>query len=173
MVHHNCCLASPPEGGGEKQLVVLGRRFENGSPDSEAEPSSLIMTPVTVMKHLVDFWNLQNVATHPAFPSSPLSRTTAPRIIDSQGFCVGILAAIAVACSQDTREFQSLASNAIRLAVCIGALVDFDEIVSGKAKSIAVRWETPADHDYLEQTLTKSPNVSFSSWKEKETKAKS
>ncbi|KAI2700986.1 transcriptional regulator family: Helix-turn-helix [Penicillium roqueforti] len=147
---------------GEKQLAALGRRFENGSPDSEAEPSSLIMTPVTVMKHLVDFWNLQNVATHPAFPSSPLSRTTAPRIIDSQGFCVGILAAIAVACSQDTREFQSLASNAIRLAVCIGALVDFDEIVSGKAKSIAVRWETPADHDYLEQTLTKSPNVYIS-----------
>lgn len=159
---------------GERQLAALGQLVEDGlSASCEVEASNLILTPVTVMRHIVDFWNLQHVATHPALPSSSSSSSSlaaAPRVVDAQGFCVGILAAIAVACSRDTREFQAVASNAIRLAVCIGALVDLDEIVSGNATSMAVRWESLEDYDHLERILTQDHNVSFSPWKKEKKK---
>ncbi|KAJ5357675.1 CAZyme family CE10 [Penicillium brevicompactum] len=137
---------------GESQLLALGRLFEHESED-RVEASNLMMTPITVMRHIVDFWNLQDVATHPAFPSSSLSETEMPRIVDTQGFCVGLLAAIAVACSRNTQEFQYVASNAIRLSLCIGALVDLDEILCGSTTSLAVRWESVEDFDHLEKIL--------------------
>lgn len=145
---------------GDSQLLALGQLFEQGSED-KLEASNLMMTPITVMRHVVDFWNLQNVATHPAFPPSSLSQAEMPRIVDAQGFCVGLLAAIAVACSRDTQEFQSVASNAIRLALCIGALVDLDEISSGSTVSLAVRWESVEDFHRLEEILNSNPEVSF------------
>lgn len=147
---------------GQRQLAALSELFEQGLPASfEIDTSNLVLTPITVMRHIVDFWDLQNVTTHPAFPSSSLlsSQTTAPKIIDAQGFCVGILAATAVASSRDSGKFQAVASNAIRLALCIGALVDLDEIVSGSTKSMAVRWETIEDYDKLQKILTKHREV--------------
>jgi hypothetical protein len=149
---------------GEKQLVTLYQNFEEGLIDeSETEASNLLLTPLTVMRHLVDFWSLKDVSTHPAFPSLVSSPPKAAdrKIIDSQGFCVGFLAATVVACSRDTREFQTIASNAIRLAVCIGALVDLDEFTSGSATSMAVRCESMQDYDFLDRVLTQIPNVSY------------
>lgn len=147
---------------GEKQLAALGQLFEDRlSSSCKLEASNLILTPVTVMRHIVDFWTLQHVARHPVLPSLS-SQTAALRVIDTQGFCVGILAAIAVACSRNICEFQAMASNAIRLAVCIGALVDLDEIVSGNTTSMAVQWESLQDYDHLERMLKQDPSVSFS-----------
>ncbi|KAH0593194.1 Polyketide synthase [Metarhizium humberi] len=147
---------------GEKQLAILGQLVEDGlSANNEVEATNLILTPVTVMSHIIDFWNLQHVATHSALPPSS-SQDATHKVIDAQGFCVGILAAITVSCSRDIREFQALACNAIRLAVCIGALVDLDLIVSGNATSMAVRWESLQNYDHLERVLTQYPNVYIS-----------
>nr|A0A0B5KU17.1 RecName: Full=Non-reducing polyketide synthase mapC'; AltName: Full=Mycophenolic acid biosynthesis cluster protein C' [Penicillium brevicompactum]AJG44381.1 MpaC' [Penicillium brevicompactum] len=143
---------------GENQLLALGRLFEHES-EVRVEASNLMMTPITVMRHVVDFWNLQDVATHPAFPSSSLSETEMPRIVDTQGFCVGLLAAIAVACSRNTQEFQYVASNAIRLSLCIGALVDLDEILCGSTTSLAVRWESVEDFNHLEKILNNNTEI--------------
>ncbi|KAL5358190.1 putative polyketide synthase [Aspergillus floccosus] len=68
-----------------------------------------------------------------------------------------------VACSRDAREFQELASNAIRLAVCIGALVDLDEITSGGATSVAIRWESQESYERLRKILIQEPNVNVNS----------
>jgi Starter unit:ACP transacylase in aflatoxin biosynthesis len=146
---------------GQRQLDALGQLLRGGlTANFVKDGSNLILTPITVMRHIVDFWNLQVIATHPAFPPSLSSRAARPKIIDTQGFCVGILAAIAVASSQNTHEFQIVASNAIRLAICIGALVDLDEIESGNATSMAVRWEALEDYDKVEKILTQCSEVS-------------
>ncbi|KAF7586587.1 hypothetical protein BBP40_008644 [Aspergillus hancockii] len=144
---------------GETQLIALNQLVQSGLPAASVEATNLILTPVTVMRHIVEFWNLQKVAKHPAFPSS---RPRARRVIDTQGFCVGILAAITVACSRSTGEFQAISSNAIRLAVCIGALVDLDGTIAHDFASIALRWETQIDYERLEQILANDPNVYIS-----------
>ncbi|GFF55249.1 conidial yellow pigment biosynthesis polyketide synthase [Aspergillus udagawae] len=150
---------------GESGLAALAQLVNNELPASPlSERLNIILTPLTVMAHIAEFWNLQHVAAHPAFPpqSSVTSPAAVPTIIDTQGFCVGILAAIVVACSRDAREFQAVASNAIRLAVCIGALVDLDEMVSGEATSMAIRWESQESYDHLQHILTQDPNVYIS-----------
>ncbi|KAJ5747634.1 uncharacterized protein N7511_009330 [Penicillium nucicola] len=150
---------------GERDLISLAQSMNKESPAGPVgEPSNIILTPLTVMAHISEFWQLQNVATHPAFQSgsSTASSAALPRIIDAQGFCVGFLAAGVIASSRDAREFQSVASNAIRLAVCIGALVDLDEMVSGEATSMAIRWESEEMYAYLQQILNQDPTVYIS-----------
>ncbi|KAL4811694.1 putative polyketide synthase [Aspergillus spinulosporus] len=148
---------------GERGLTALSQIINNEISASHMnERSNIILTPLTVMAHLAEFWGLQDVAAHPAFPpesSAKYPPTAVPRIIDTQGFCVGILAAIVVACSRDSHEFRMVASSAIRLAVCIGALVDLDETAFGNATSMAVRWESQDGYDRLQKVLVQDPTV--------------
>jgi hypothetical protein len=57
-----------------------------------------------------------------------------------------------------------LASKAVRLALCIGALVDLDAINYSNgldcASAIAVRWKSIAHLQHLEHTLKLYPKVS-------------
>ena len=61
----------------------------------------------------------------------------------SQGFCVGIFAAIAIAYSDSEREIATIGAIGLRIAVCIGAFIDYYEFSvksSEKAVCVAVRW---------------------------------
>ncbi|ORY67213.1 uncharacterized protein BCR38DRAFT_152977 [Pseudomassariella vexata] len=60
-----------------------------------------------------------------------------------QGFCVGLLSAIAVASPKSEADLGSAAAVGLRLAVCIGAYVDHDGIFShepNKNACVAIRW---------------------------------
>lgn len=61
-----------------------------------------------------------------------------------QGFCVGVLSAIAVASAETEAELGSAAAVALRFAVCIGAYVDKDGIYAQEpvdSTCVAVRWK--------------------------------
>lgn len=125
---------------GEAQLTTLSRFLCGESPVDVVEPTNLLLVPVTVILHLIEFCNLkQNMEEC--------------EVRDIQGFCVGFLAATAAWWADDDIEFQNVVCTVLRLSVCIGALVDLDEISRGRSKSMAVRWKTIEDYEHLVETL--------------------
>lgn len=131
----------------DKQTIALVQHL-HGSPSAfPQEPSNATLTPLTVISQILDFIKLQE-------------STGEQNIIDTQGFCVGFLTALVAAFSKS--EFQSATKTIIRLAVCIGALVDLDEIKHGKFRSIAVRWKDIAARKTFHHVIASHSNVSCS-----------
>lgn len=82
-----------------------------------------------------------------------------------QGFCAGLLTALAVACSADEEEIVQNGTIALRLALCIGAYVDLDaksNDLPEKTVSLAVRWKSANGHDEVLHTLKSYPDVGIS-----------
>lgn len=82
-----------------------------------------------------------------------------------QGFCVGILSAIAVAVSRDEADLGASAATALRLAVCIGAYVDLDgasSSIATKYRAIALMWRegNTEDKAVVTAVINSTPNVS-------------
>lgn len=82
-----------------------------------------------------------------------------------QGFCVGLLSALAVASSENEAALGPSAAVALRLAVIIGAYVDRDGAYSPAATkyaTVAVRWREGKAYDESEvhQIIQSTPNVS-------------
>lgn len=152
---------------GLESLSALGRFFDKSkntvlSPGlaSTAEfTENVVLTPLTVVSQLIDFWKLNH-----GFPGS--SMVMASGVTDVQGFCVGFLAATVVACTRDMNDFKTIASAAVRLAVCIGALVDLDRAADSgigdpteSVVSIAIRWKSNEDFEHLQRSLASFPTV--------------
>ncbi|KAJ5181613.1 Acyl transferase/acyl hydrolase/lysophospholipase [Penicillium cf. viridicatum] len=138
----NACptLVSVP---GDTQLATLARAARGDPVEIPGTPLSVLLTPVTVLRQIVEFCALKE--NHDEF-----------QIVDAQGFCVGFLAAVAVSCSQGTENLLKIASVMVRWAVCIGAAVDLDANTHGLARSIAVRWKSSAENKKLNQVLLAS-----------------
>lgn len=143
-------------------LADLHRVIQDGVLPSNTESKNVLFVPLTVLSQLVDFWSIGQKTGSQKFTKM------APRgseLSDVQGFCIGFLAAIVVACSKDAADFQRLSSIVLHLAVCIGAAVDLDEASSSDPLdcfvSFAVRFESTSKEQF-EQTLRKYPEVSLS-----------
>lgn len=108
---------------------------------------NVFMTPLTVIRQIIDVWKFKEESQNRC------------RIVDAQGFCVGFLAAVAVASSNDSNEFEDIASTMIRLAVCIGAAVDLDGILHGPTRSVALRWKSDSEKEQLDRVLGSSSTV--------------
>ena len=82
----------------------------------------------------------------------------------AQGFCIGFLSAAALASSNDRAELEQNASNAVRLAFYVGAIIDAEDLShapADRAVAVSARWKTHSDRAYLETSLNLFPNVSF------------
>ncbi|KAK5995383.1 Non-reducing polyketide synthase andM [Cladobotryum mycophilum] len=74
----------------------------------------------------------------------------------AQGFCIGFLTAAAFACSSNWEEFAKYVPNAIRLAACIGLVIDAEDVAQAprdRATALSLRWKTMADRALLETCL--------------------
>ena len=81
-----------------------------------------------------------------------------------QGFCIGLLSALAVASGKTEDDVGSLAAISVRLAFCIGAYVDLDQHRNGddsKALTLAVRWRAPMTLEGIQHLCSGVPNVSL------------
>lgn len=142
---------------GGKMLTELSHFFKGGMlPTLSEGPLNVLVSPLTVASHIVDFWKLSHGLD---------GRVSNEMYIgDVQGFCSGFLTAAAVSGSRDAAQFQKWASNAVRLALCMGALVDLDALHAthevGCASALAVRWRSAAELQYLHDTLKIYPKVS-------------
>lgn len=120
-----------------KEWIVHGRQFD----DCRDRPPNLFTLPVTLLLQVTQYVRYL----------SHLGNDSQQRLLDNvqasgiQGFCVGFLTAVVVACSTDSTRLSSFAANGLRLAFCIGAYVDLDQSLPGTslaASCIAVRWQT-------------------------------
>ncbi|KAL2783208.1 hypothetical protein BJX66DRAFT_345151 [Aspergillus keveii] len=101
---------------------------------------NLLLVPVTVLRHIVEFQKLKDERKN-------------LEIRDVQGFCVGVLAAITACWEHDDVDFAKAVSTVLRVALCIGALVDLDELHGAPSRSMAVRWKTKCEHRQLGELL--------------------
>lgn len=81
-----------------------------------------------------------------------------------QGFCVGLLSAVAVAGAKEGTVLGTAAAVALRLAVCIGAYVDRDGVFApepSQTQCVAVRWKdgAGAEKAALDATIRSFPQV--------------
>ncbi|GAB1210993.1 Non-reducing polyketide synthase trt4 [Aspergillus terreus] len=111
-----------------------------------SDPMNFLVVPITVLRHLVEFHEFKEAKNH-------------YEINDIQGFCVGYLAAVAACWETDQTEFPKAVATMLRIAVCIGAVVDLDELEKQRATSMAVRWKTSADYKLLTALLSRYPGV--------------
>ncbi|KAI2699759.1 transcriptional regulator family: Helix-turn-helix [Penicillium roqueforti] len=134
---------------GATQLTVLAECVQ-GTTAAPKSAMNVFMTPLTVIRQIIDVWKFKEESQNRC------------RIVDAQGFCVGFLAAVAVASSNDSNEFEDIASTMIRLAVCIGAAVDLDGILHGPARSVALRWKSDSEKEQLDRVLGSSSTAYIS-----------
>ena len=139
---------------GDEQLDQLKGLSSMTLPDSWAV-GNVVSAPLTVIWQIVDFLRLGRKAGNATFP----------RFDNVQGFCIGFLTAAALAISKDEDEFRHFASIAVRLAVCIGSIIDLNERSLhdplNRSSSMAVRWKTLSGKENFEQVLRDYPSVSL------------
>ena len=147
---------------GAEQLDQLCRFFEIGTLPNVAVLNNILLAPLTVISQVVEFLRLDEDAESPMLQAL-FHADSGPGSV--QGFCIGLLAATAVACSRDKTEFMHYSSIALRLAVCVGSIVDGDEETFSnpldRSSSFAVRWKTGLEQAHFQNTLSSYSNVSF------------
>ncbi|KAI1742638.1 beta-ketoacyl synthase [Xylaria scruposa] len=100
--------------------------------------SNVHLAPLTVAYQGIEFIRSVGLLNH-----APDSQSTLPKLQGVQGFCLGFLSAAAVASSNNWETFEQNFTTSIRLAACIGAIIEADlrSYING-LKSLSIRWKT-------------------------------
>ncbi|PWY76491.1 polyketide synthase [Aspergillus sclerotioniger CBS 115572] len=126
---------------------------------------STVVTPLTVLLHLAQYLlyvgsgSAHGISTH----SQVLDRVRLQGGV--QGFCTGLLSAVAVAGSHDEQELIHRASTVLRLAIAIGACVDADahgQSSSKEAGCIVVKWSNEEGKAQLLRSLAQTAGAYIS-----------
>lgn len=122
----------------------------------ELSAGNILTDTLTVVSHVVEFWHLATTKVQTDLFSCA-SGEASSRLEDAQGFCIGFLTAAAVAASKTKAEFERHVAAALRLAVCIGAMVELGESTNGahedRTASISVGWKSESQYEALKKTL--------------------
>ena len=146
---------------GAEELKQLQGFLTSGALPNIKVLSNILLAPLTVITQVVEFLSRGRQGKDATVPTS---FQTEYRSGNVQGFCVGFLAAAAVACSRTKTEFQQLTLVALRLAVCVGAIVDLDERTLldplDHSCCLSVRWTMDSEQALFERTLDRYQSVS-------------
>jgi hypothetical protein len=131
----------------DDNLRRLVQFFDIGDPDvlPIEPPCETILVTLTVISQIAELISL-------------------PRTCNVQGFCVGFLAAAAVASSHTDADLERWAATALRLALCVGAVVDIDELErsNNPSSTWSLRWTTDTEEELFRRTLASFPEVVMS-----------
>ena len=130
--------------------ISSGEALNRGS----AQHNTLSL-PLTILSHLCDYvtYLQQTGFSH----STILGH--AVKAGGVQGFCAGLLSALAVAGARDEGEIGLHGALSVRLAFTIGAYVDFDTLRNGQTSCLALRWKSPNSLATVEKVLEKYNSV--------------
>lgn len=158
LVEKDSRLISVP---GIASLKDLQEWIDHGvTPSSDTISRNVLTMPFTILIHLVQYFHFLDAEVGGVSQSQVLDGVQMGGI---QGFCAGILSAIAVSCSKDESDVSKFGSVALRLAFCIGAYVDLDGAFGTEASetsSLAARWRSDSGHDQVLEILKNYPDVS-------------
>ena len=139
------------EGGELPNLTQAATRHNN-----------ILLDVVTVFSHVVDFWRLATTKIENDLFSS-VSVDSFSQLQDIQGFCIGFLTAAAVSVSKSKADFQRYIATALRLAVCVGALVELDAIILDSSQdqglSMSISWSSQPEYDGFKNILNTYQSV--------------
>lgn len=132
------------------------------SPELVEEKGNTMRMSLTITAQIMYYVRYLHQHDEPLHHESLLERAAACGGV--QGFCIGLLNALAVASAKTEAEVGEFAAVSVRLAFCIGAYVDLDRSRNegaSKASTLAVRWKTPMTLEDIQNLLSKHPDVSF------------
>ena len=117
--------------------------------------------PLTIISHITQYISYLRQFGEPLTHESIIKGVAVGGGI--QGFCIGLLSALAVASAKTEDDVGYFAAIAFRLAFCIGAYVDFDQRQGGNAKAstLALRWKASTTLEDIELLLSRYPDVSL------------
>lgn len=116
--------------------------------------------PLTTMSQIADYISYLRQSDEPLGHESVMKSVAAGGGI--QGFCIGLLSALAVASGKTEDDVGSFAADSVRLAFCVGAYVDLDRHRNGgdsKASTLAVRWKSPTMLGDIQRLLSRYPDT--------------
>ncbi|KAI1444132.1 hypothetical protein F5Y02DRAFT_428086 [Annulohypoxylon stygium] len=114
----------------------------------------MMTLPITVVIHTIQYLKYLESTEVPGDHSSLLRSVSAGGGI--QGFCAGLLSALAVASGTTKEEVAELAATSVNLAFCIGAYVDLDQMKHGdisRSSNLAIRLKAPMTQDDIQKML--------------------
>ena len=117
--------------------------------------------PLTTMAHIADYISYLRRCDEPLRHESVVKGVAAGGGI--QGFCVGLLSALAVASGKTEDDVGKFAADSMRLAFCVGAYLDLHGHRHGghsKVSTLAVRWKSPTMFEDIQRLLSRYPDVS-------------
>ena len=157
LVKYDQSLSSVP---GLRILNKFSNWLEHGSLPVESESlPNILCTPLTIIVHIVEYIKYLSHASPPV-RSSLLKSVRSGGI---QGFCTGLLSAMAVTYSRNDEDINVYGAVALRLAVCIGAYVDRDGLFAeppNEARCLAIRWKPEVGKSKVLEILKSFPDVS-------------
>ena len=146
---------------GSQFLDDINEWIDNGDfpvRSPELHPN-VLLTPLTVIVHIIEYFNYLESSETVVSHSQVINSVQDGGI---QGFCIGLLAAIALACSQNEEEIIELGAVALRIALCIGAYVDLDGRFASpphETSCLSARWSQPVEKDHILSILEQYPGV--------------
>jgi len=145
---------------GAETLERLVDWIQHGElPNGIITESNLFGMPLTIVIHIVQYFH---------YMDGKVSHTKLLEDVSTagiQGFCLGLLSAVAVGCARQESEVNALAAVALKLAACIGAYIDLHRAYTGDSfdtVSLAVRCKSSTSHNLLLEVLQTYPEVSKS-----------
>ncbi|KAI8633671.1 hypothetical protein F5Y19DRAFT_489120 [Xylariaceae sp. FL1651] len=129
---------------GAQKLQRLVDFIERGEIDHLNECDNILLAPLTILGQIVDYICL-----------GPADQV--------QGFCIGFLTAASVSGSRHAADLEKWIGSAIRLAICIGAVIDAGEILQPSASACSsaysIRLVSDEQKEYLDRLLTCFPKA--------------
>ncbi|KAK4184956.1 hypothetical protein QBC35DRAFT_465997 [Podospora australis] len=157
--HHSLGFSRLDDGPGRLQHLA---GFIRGEITFNLQSASNIqLAPLTVVSQVVDL-------AHHFNKISAISKQEPLQTLfhSAQGFCIGFLTAAALSSSTTWSEFEQNVSNALRLATCIGAAVDAEDLShplhTERSTAICIRLKTQGDRAMLETLLDQLPEAYIS-----------
>ncbi|KAL2867448.1 non-reducing polyketide synthase spyA [Aspergillus lucknowensis] len=148
------CLAPP---------VESHRDVNGGSIVPETLANSLL-APLTVIVHIVQYMHyldsldIDNKDAHIHIRGSSVSATQdAETVSKFQGLCIGSLSAAVLECSTTKRALGQNAAAAVKLAMCIGAHIDFERLANPRSNMVCfiVRFGESNRREDVEASLSR------------------
>ncbi|KAJ5297788.1 hypothetical protein N7508_008037 [Penicillium antarcticum] len=106
---------------------------------NDAPWGNILSLPLTIASHLCDY--LRYVRETGSSHSILLEHIA--KAAGVQGFCAGLLSALAIATSTDEKSVGVNGALSVRVAFAIGAYVDLDSLKHGSTSCLGVRWKSP------------------------------
>nr|UWV21351.1 polyketide synthase 19 [Chaetomium globosum] len=146
-IWNDLALADPSFKGipGQEHFRALSNWISspgNSDPPAELSRLNLLLTPLTVIAHLVEYFNYLEVS---GLSHEQLLNSTSINGGGFQGFCTGLLAAVTLSLAKDEGEAVKLSTSVLGLAVALGAYVDLDGCFANPPREfscLSVRWKS-------------------------------